>query len=373
MRQLMDNRKSFLARITSLLLFGVLFVYVLVEAKQILYPIVLAMLFSYLIFPLVNFFETKLRFPRVLAILTSFLLFGAVLFTVGNLVVAQIKNFTTDMPALKEQANNNIAAFQYFITDRFGVSIDEQNLWFRKKVVSLFESGNKTASNIFLKATWAIEALVLIPIFSFFMLSYRERGRNFILKLVKSRDGELTENLLQQISKVTMKYVGGVISVMFILAISHSVALSIIGVKYAVILALLAASLSIIPYFGTMISLLIPLLFAAVTQDNPYVLLFIILYFWAIIIIDHNILTPTIVGGNVSLNPFITILGIIIAGTIWQIAGMIVIVPALAVVKIICDNVEKLKPWGYVLGTDPQKLPIDKLKKLLGSKKNNQL
>ncbi|RLD83418.1 MAG: hypothetical protein DRJ07_06695 [Bacteroidetes bacterium] len=366
---MMDNRKSFLSRITSLLIFGVLFVYVLVEAKQILSPIMLALLFSYFIFPLVVFLETKLKFPRVLAILTSFLLFGIILFTVGNLVVAQIKNFTTDLPALKEQANSNIIAFQNFITDKFGVSIDEQNLWLREKVAGLFETGNKTATNIFLRATWAIEALILIPIFSFFMLTYRERGKNFILMLVKSRNGELTEKLLQQISKVTMKYVGGVISVMFILAISHSVALSIIGVKYAVILALLAASLSIIPYFGTMISLLIPLLFAAVTQDNPYVLLFIILYFWAIIIIDHNILTPTIVGGNVSLNPFITILGIIIAGTVWQISGMIVIVPALAVVKIICDNVEKLKPWGYVLGTDPHKLPVNTLKKIFKQKK----
>lgn len=188
--------------------------------------------------------------------------------------------------------------------------------------------------------------------------------------LVKSRNGKLTEKLLQQISKVTIKYVSGVITVVAILAISHSIALSIIGVKYAIILALLAASLSIIPYFGTMVSLLVPLLFAAITQDNPYVLLFIVLYFWAIIIIDHNILTPTIVGGNVSLNPFITILGIIIAGTIWQIAGMIVIVPTLAVVKIICDNVEKLKPWGYLLGSDPYKLPFNELKKRLALKKN---
>lgn len=368
MQQLIDNKKSFLARLTSLLIFGVLFVYVLVVAKQILYPIVLAMLFSYFIYPLVNFFKLKLKFPGALAILTSFLLFAVVLFTVGNLVVAQIKSFTADMPALKEQANSNVAAFQYFITDRFGVSIDEQNLWFRTKVVGFFESSNKTI-NIFLKATWLLEVIILIPIFSFFMLSYHERGKNFILMLVKSRNGELTEKLLLQISKVTTKYVSGIMMVVAILAISHSIALSIIGVKYAIILALLAASLSIIPYFGTMISMLVPLLFAAVTQGDPYVLLFIILYFWAIIIIDHNLLTPTIVGGNVSLNPFITILGIIIAGTIWQVAGMVVVVPTLAVVKIICDNVEKLKPWGYLLGADPRTLPFDKLKQLVRFKK----
>ncbi len=371
MQQFMDTRKSFLARLTTLLFFGVLLVYVLIVAKQILYPIILAILFSYFIFPLVDFLATRLKFPRILAILVSFLLFAIVLFTVGNLVVVQIKTFMVDIPALKEQAISNIASFQYFITDKSGVGVDEQNLWFREKVQSLFES-SKTVSNVFLKATWIVEVLILIPIFSFFMLSYHERGKNFILMLVKSRNGELTEKLLQQVSKVTIKYVSGVITVVAILAISHAVAFSIIGVKYAIVIAILTASISIIPYFGTMVSVFLPLLFASATQDNPYVLLFIILYFWAIIIIDHNILTPTIVGGNVSLNPFITILGIIIAGTIWQIAGMIVIVPTLAVVKIICDNVEKLKPWGYLLGVDTHTMKFNKFKHLIKLKKKGK-
>ena len=115
MQQIMDNRKSFLARLTTLMLFGVLLVYVLIVAKQILYPIALSVLFSYFIYPLVHFFEKKLKFPRVLAILTSFLLFAIILFTVGNLVVVQIKNFSADLPALKEQANSNIAAFNILL------------------------------------------------------------------------------------------------------------------------------------------------------------------------------------------------------------------------------------------------------------------
>jgi len=365
----MDSRKSFLTRLTTLLLFSILLVYVLIVAKQILYPIVLALLFSYFIFPLVDFFETRFKFPRLLAILFSFLIFGAILFFVVNLVVIQIKHFSDDLPALKEQAIRNLATLQYFIAEKFGINQAEQNLWFKEKVSSLFDSGNETLTHIFLKASLTIEALVFIPIFSLFMLIYRERAKTFILMLVESQNGELTENLLQQISKVTIKYVSGVMIVVTILGISHAIALSIIGVKYAIVLGLLAASLSIIPYFGTAVSMLIPILFAAVTQGNPYVLLFIGLYFWAIIIIDHNILTPTIVGGNVSLNPFITILGIIIAGTIWQIPGMIVIVPVLAVIKIVCDNVEKLKPWGYILGTDPHILFFDKIKGMIQRKK----
>ncbi len=362
-------KSSFLQRLTYLLLFSVLLVHILVQSKHILYPIVLALLFSYFIFPLVNYLETKIRFPRILAIISSFLLFGIILYGVGNLFVNQIKNFGLDLPMLKEQVRQNINAFQSMITDKYVISQEEQNTWLREKIISILENSNITLSKIVISATGTIEALIFIPIFSFFMLNYRERGKNFILMLVKIRHGELTESLLQQISKVTIKYVSGVAIVMGILAISHAIAFSIIGIKYALVIAILTASISIIPYFGTLVSAIIPLFFAAVTQGNPYVLLAIVIYFWIIIFIDHNILTPTIVGGNVALNPLITILGIIIAANIWQIPGMIVIVPILAVIKIVCDNVEKLKPWGYLLGSEKQSNSLNRIKKLIQERK----
>ena len=365
MNNFTSSRGSFLQRLTYVLLFSVLLVHILVQSKHILYPIVLALLFSYFIFPLVNYLETKVRFPRILAIISSFLLFGVILYGAGNLFVNQIKHFGLDLPLLKEQVRQNINAFQSMITDKYVISQEEQNTWLREKIISILENSNLTLSKIVISATGTIEALILIPIFSFFMLNYRERGKNFILMLVKIRHGELTESLLQQISKVTMKYVSGVATVMIILAISHAIAFSIIGIKYALVIAILTASVSIIPYFGTLVSAVIPLFFAAVTQGNPYVLLAIIIYFWIIIFIDHNILTPTIVGGNVALNPLITILGIIIAANIWQIPGMIVVVPILAVIKIICDNVEKLKPWGYLLGSEKQSTSMERIKKLI--------
>ena len=332
----------------------------------------MALFFSYFIFPLVNFLELKARFPRFLAILSSFLLFGIILYGVGNLLVSQIKHFTSDMPNLKQQINQNIAAFQSFIDNKYIISPKEQNSWLREKIIELVENSNLTLSKIVITATGTIEALVFIPVFSFFMLNYRERGKNFILMLVKRHHGKLTEDLLQQISKVTIKYLSGLATVMGILAVSHSIAFSIIGIKYAVVIAVITASISIIPYFGTLVSAIIPLFFAAISQANPYVLLALIIYFWIIVFIDHNILTPTIVGGNVALNPLITIIGLIVAGNIWQIPGMIVIVPILAVIKIICDNVEKLKPWGYLLGEEKHDLLLDRIKRVLQNKKQKK-
>ncbi|MCF6242905.1 MAG: AI-2E family transporter [Bacteroidales bacterium] len=373
MENSLPKRSSFLERLTFLLLFSVLLVYILVVAKHILYPIVLALLFSYFIFPLVNFLETKAKFPRVLAILSSFVLFGIILFGVGHLFITQIKHFSGDMPHLKEQVKLNIAHLQSFINSKYVISPEDQNSWLRQKVIGILETSNINLSKIVLSATGTIEALIFIPIFSFFMLNYRERGKNFILMLVKIRHGELTESLLQQISKVTIKYVSGVAIVMGILAFSHAIAFSIIGLQYAVVIAVITASISIIPYFGTLASAVIPLFFAGVTQGNPYVMLALVIYFWIIVFIDHNILTPIIVGGNVALNPLITIIGIIVAANIWQIPGMIVIVPILAVIKIICDNVEKLKPWGYLLGTEKRSSTLKRIRQIIDERKKRTI
>ena len=363
------NKNSFLVKITFFLIFAALSVFILIVAKQILYPIVLAILFSYLLFPLANFLETKARFPRALSILVSILIFLGVIFGIGNLFFAQIKVFVADFPVLKEQAISNLENLQAFIEKRFGVAIDDQELWVQERISTFFESSGELFKDIAHVATGTIEAVVLIPIFSFFMLMYRDRAKIFLFKLTEKGKGKLTEKVLEQISKVTIRYVGGVLTVVFILAISHSIALSIIGVKYAIVLAIMAATISVIPYFGTLISAVIPLTFALIAHDNIYIPIFILLYFWLIMFIDHNLLTPTIVGGNVSLNPLITIISIIVAATIWGIPGMIVIVPVIAVIKIICDNVEELEPYGYILGIDQHGFSLKKIKKLFIKKK----
>jgi predicted PurR-regulated permease PerM len=180
--------------------------------------------------------------------------------------------------------------------------------------------------------------------------------------LAEKQNGKLTDNLLKQISKVTTRYVVGVLTDVAILATSHSIFLTIIGLKYSIAIGIMTAMLSFIPYFGTLVSGIIPFTFSLLISTNPYMPLLIILYFWIITFVDHNILIPTIIGGNVHLNPLITILSIIAAGTIWGIPGMIIVIPAIGIIKIICDNVEGLEPYGYVLGIETNQKALNKLK-----------
>ena len=348
-----------LVRFTITLIFLILFVYVIVIAKQILYPLALAVLASYLLFPIASFLENKLKFPRIIAVIVSVLLFISLITGAIQIISHQVQRFLHD-DALRQQAVENFAEIQLFIESKFGWSSGEQKLWFNDNIQRYFEAEGKIES-VLSKLTHVVEALLFIPIFTLFMLFFRDRAETFIHKLAKRRHAELAEHLIKQVSQVTIKYVTGVTVVVLILAVVHSTVLSIIGIKYAVVLGIIAACFSFIPYFGTIISGILPVAFTLFSEDNPYLAVAVIAYYVIISLIDHNILTPSIVGGNVHLNPFITILSIIVGAMIWGIPGMIIVVPFMAVVKIVCDNVEDLKPVGYILGVEKGGLTIRKI------------
>ena len=368
------RKLSGLEKITYVLLFTILLVYALREAKHFLYPIALAVLFSYLLFPLVNFLEKPLKMPRTLSILIAIFFSFAVLYFAASFFGAQIRNMISDFPTIKKQAVANLKSFQFLLENKLHISVEEQERWAQQQITKALESAGDILKVVSAKALGTIEAILLIPIFIFFMLFYRERWRNFILMLADrpESDSKLTDDLLNQISKVTTRYIVGVIIDVTILAISHSIFLTVIGLKYSLAIAIMTAMFSFIPYFGTLISGLLPLTFSLILSSNPYMPLFIIAYFWLITFIDHNILLPTIVGGNVHLNPLITILSVIAAAIIWGIPGMIIIIPTIGVIKIICDNVEGLEPYGYVLGVDTHPKALNKLKNIFAKMKEKE-
>jgi predicted PurR-regulated permease PerM len=304
------------------------------------------------------------------AVILSVLLLLSIVAGAINIIFIQIQKFIHD-DSLRQQAIENFAEIQLFIESKFKWSAYEQSVWFNENIQKYFESEGKIES-VLSKLAGVVEALLFIPIFTIFMLFFRNRAETFIHKLAKRRHAELAEHLIKQISKVTIKYVTGVTIVVLILAIIHSAVLSIIGVKYAVILGIIAACFSFIPYFGTIVSGILPVAFTLFAEENPYLAVAVTVYYLIIALIDHNILTPSIVGGNVHLNPFITILSIIVGAMIWGIPGMILVVPFMAVVKIICDNIEGLKPVGYILGVEKGGLTIRKIAGFFLNKHENK-
>jgi predicted PurR-regulated permease PerM len=165
----------------------------------------------------------------------------------------------------------------------------------------------------------------------------------------------LVYEIIEQVQYIIRKYVIGLMIEMAIVATGVSITFSLMGIKYAILLGLITGLFNIIPYIGIFTALVISLLvtFATATATTKVILVLVTILITHLV--DSNVLLPVIVGSKVRINALVTILGVVIGEMIWGIAGMFLSIPIIAVLKIIFDRVESLKPWGIILGDKEKK------------------
>jgi predicted PurR-regulated permease PerM len=358
----MSRRYALAKEITVYLLLIIVLIFALVKAQKFLAPLFLAALLSYLLFPIANFLE-KRGLPRILANLASIIVAILVLWGVIHFFSSQFSVFVNDFPIIKDQAIQNLRAVQSWIANTFNVSDSIIRDWIEERIndITYVEDTFKT---VFKATTSMIVNIGLTPVYIFFMLYYRSKFHAFILKLAPDDEERRTEKILGEVNLVTSKYMTGVFTVVLILAVVHSTAFSIMGLQYPIMLGVTAAFFNFIPYFGTLIGALVPLLFSLVAMDSMDYALWVLIYFVIIQFVENNILTPNITGGYVSLNPFVTILSLIVGSMIWGVVGMFIIIPFVAMFRIFCAHISYLKPVAFLLsdrGTEEHALTLDKI------------
>jgi predicted PurR-regulated permease PerM len=337
-------------RFSFFLLAIILTLFVLIEAKLFLYPLALAVLFAYLLFPAANFLE-KHGLPRLLAILITVLIFLTIVGALGILIYKRLVGFIGDFPGFREKALQNIDFLEKQLSLLFG-NIDVNIMAFLKSRVSgLFDASSDFINKALATTTGTVFRLAVLPIFIFMFLYYRTKFAYFILKLVPVEKRRIAINALRGVSKVASRYMGGMSTVVIILCIINSIAFILIGVKYAIIFGFIAGLWSFIPYFGTIIGYSFPFFFSLLTSDTPQIAFKILVAYLIVHLTENYILTPNIVGNAVKINAFVIILGMIAAGMVWGFPGMFVIVPLLAMVRVVSDHVPTLHAYVYLLGT----------------------
>ena len=137
---------------------------------------------------------------------------------------------------------------------------------------------------------------------------------------------------------------------MLIVAAMNSTALLLLGVKYAVLIGCIGAILNLIPYLGGIIAIALPVLMATVTKDGYSTQLGVIGAYIVIQFIDNNVLVPRIVSSKVQINALMSIIVVLLGNQLWGLSGMFLSIPFIAVLKIIFDRIDDLKPWGKLLG-----------------------
>jgi predicted PurR-regulated permease PerM len=322
-----------------------LFFYILFLLQDILVPFAFAGLIAILLNPVYNRLQ-KWRVNKILAISLTILLAILVVAMVLLFLSSQIVQFGDMLPQLKAKTLSLLHEVQTWLSSRFGISTQKQMNMLNEAMNSSKAYIGSTLNTVF----GMLSFFVLIPLYVFLLLFYKPLILNFIFEVFREDNQEQVAEILQETKSAVQSYVVGLMIEMSIVAVLNSVALLILGVKYAVLLGVIGAILNVVPYIGGVIAILLPVLMSFVTKDGFTTPILIVVSYTVIQFLDNNVIVPRVVSSKVSVNALISVLVVLLGGTLWGVSGMFLSIPFVAVLKIICDRIEELKPWGKLLG-----------------------
>jgi predicted PurR-regulated permease PerM len=184
---------------------------------------------------------------------------------------------------------------------------------------------------------------------------YRTRIKKFVLQLISNRQKENAQQVIHDIQKVTQQYLTGIGWMILCLWVMYSIGFSIVGVKYAVFFAILCGLLEIVPFIGNFTGNMLAILMVIIQGGGTGMILAVLATYAIVQFLQTYLLEPLVVGAEVNINPLFTIIVLVLGELIWGIPGLMLAIPLLGVVKIICDHIEPLKPYGFLIGYDRKK------------------
>ncbi len=328
--------------------------FLVIEGKQILCPLVFAMLFSLLLLPVCQRLEDKFRLHRSAAAMLAVLLMLAVVACVLYLVGSQIADLLDDWPQIKAQLNESFYKVLAWVRDNLHVTQRRQMNIVQSATSNISGGGSTTAAIgiTVLTASTVLFFWVFVVIDTFFLLFYRKLLLQFLIAVFKKKNAITVYEVVERIKYIISKYITGLMLEMMVVSTVCCTIFLITGVKYALLLGLITGLFNIIPYVGIATALLINALITISTAATVGKVLLVVATIVIIHLIDSNVLLPMIVGSQVRINALITILGVVLGEMLWGIPGMFLSIPVIAILKIIFDRVESLQPWGLLLGDE---------------------
>lgn len=314
-------------------------------AQEFLIPLFIGGILATVFLPFCNWMQKK-RIPKVIAVLTSLLVLFFIIFILISLIGYQVSQIINDFAILKGKVVEGIMQLQKYIFNTLNISIKEQNI--------ILQNEKPSYSNIVQvmlgSMTNFLSSIILIFVYFVFLLYYRNHIKNFFIQLApKSKQVEIAQ-IIQKIASVSQQYLIGLSKMIFLLWVLYGIGFSIIGIENAIFFAILCGVLEIVPFIGNLTGTTLTVLVAALNGADGKILVSIVVVYSIVQFIQGWILEPLIVGSQVKINSLFTIMALILGELIWGLSGVILAIPLTAMFKIVCDYIEPMKPYGFLIG-----------------------
>jgi len=327
-------------------------------AQSIIIPLVFAILLAILLQPVVNFF-VRMRINRVVSIVLALFLTILILAAFGALLFSQASRFSESWPILADKFTSILNQTITWASGYFDINPRKIDAWVTKTKSELINTSSAAIGQTLVTLGSWVVALFLVPVYIFMILFYQPLILDFIRKLFAENHKKQVGEIVTQTKTVIQRYLIGLVIEAVIVATLNSAALLILGIEYAILLGIIGALLNVIPYIGGIVAVALPMMVAIATKSTAWYALYVLVSYYFIQLIDNNYIVPKIVASKVKINALFSIIVVLAGNALWGIPGMFLSIPILAIVKLIFDHIEPLKPWGFLLGdTMPPLLKI---------------
>jgi predicted PurR-regulated permease PerM len=317
-------------------------------ARSIIVPVIYSVIIAIVLTPVVDFF-VKRKLNRVLAIGMTLALL--IIFTIAAIVLlsSQMMVFSDTFPDLVRKFHELTAQSIAWVSENFNISTRKINTWLAEKNKSAMTGAGAALNQTLINTGGVLIILVLIPVYTFMILFYQPLLIAFIHKLFKAVHKDEVNAVLAATKKIIRSYLIGLLIEAAIIAILNCSALLILGIDYAILLGVIGAMVNVIPYIGGFIAVALPMIIALTTK-SPAAALSVFGVYVIIQFIDNHYIIPKVVASKVQINALMSIVVVLCGGALWGVPGMFLSIPLIAILKVIFDHIEPLKPWGYLLG-----------------------
>ncbi|HDG8595508.1 TPA: AI-2E family transporter [Staphylococcus aureus] len=341
--------------------------------KTIAAPIIVSLILFYLFNPIVNMME-RYRIPRVAGISIIYLAVVGVITLIVNLLIpiigSQVDSLVKNSPQYLEKLINSIdkIANNTFFSSYYSQINDWLNS-LPKKIPSMLSEFTDGFGSIIATFAETIDnigvVIVTTPFVLFFMLKDGHHFKEFSTNIMPPKFRKDFHDILEKMSVQVGSYIQGQIIVSFCIGILLFIGYSVIGLKYSLVLASIAAVTSVVPYLGPTIAISPAIVIAAIT--SPWMLLKLAVVWTLVQFVEGHFISPNIMGKTLKIHPLTIIFILLCAGKLLGIVGVILGIPGYAILKVLVTHLFQLfkRRYNRFYGNDVGEYDIKESNKIV--------
>jgi len=327
-----DQRNRIISIVASIVLLIAL-VLILKTLKGIFIPLILSIFITYLFAPVVEFLA-RFKVPRVLSLFILLIIIFLIGFFLARIVINNVKDFIAYWPSLENEVFRKTGGFfeRYMDLDIRNIT----NFIRSAKIQELF-------SNIFTVSFSVIgNFLVTLLLLIFIYLSYHNYP-SLIRKAFDKKKADRIFKIVGNINEQITRYIFIKTLISAGTGVLTGVACKLFGIKFAALWGFLAFLLNYIPYIGSLIAVILPIILSFLQFPHSFIPYLTVAVLVLIQVVIGSFLDPEIMGNRFNLSPIIILVSLFFWGYVWGAVGTFLAVPITAIIKIVISNIDSLR------------------------------